>query len=910
MNNFLRFGDLIVFYGKGVDTLQPGPDTDPNKIRFREDSGGVLSAIGFSDTGVYYQNLPTDEEGADFSINQKINFANMLDSVFLITPKLNFDFHKDFKKTMKYYKNLVRTLNGAKNEQKERLEKFKLNLEAKLTKLKERMKNEQLLNQNIIRDNQKQVITYGSEVQLMHLNSRYFLKACNDCSQTDNIGYNCNLSSWYSGSMVFRIQPKFKSRQEGDVIQMRDHVILNNVKHDSYISMARELPIFEDFKFGDHVNPYLSKVSVFDKRCKRFRLFLSQESNCAFQIILYRKNTEPLTDLLMGGDLVKITHTEIQADLSASIGFKGQNKEVYMRHYAGEFKEEKVSLNSFWVMEHENFENAGDKFAIKEKESGSRLKRSTVRLRHLLSGNLLKQIQDDQGEESCYLNDNVGCKDYLLLDFEPVVKSNAMILNKQTYFLTSQDQQFLKYRRDRKLMKNKTFLKDLLKERDPEYDFYPLDDQDLNEEKYMSYFSNDFSSEDAFTIERMSDIDKMSCFFVRSLLPILMDVTSRFKVDKIDSVTNETYLQVKSAMQKIITFLFDFDSSEETNYFEIESDPIQKRQMILKDFGIIDVLVELLYYPFRNQVYELRALDKSSDFRQMLEFSYTTLRYTIMEYRPNELYASQWIGLIMHQSMHTRGHNDIRAGQTLTELIDNNERILENRIEKATIENFIHFLCHEDKDVKFLNILRAICICNEEPIIKNQKELSELMLQDKSVTKELLFELQNESTEGLVLKFNIPGFERVRLDELTGGEPETQKTFNYFVGLVRLLSDLCKDRNYLAIDILQKKFTYEHCFEIINGVYELEVREVFTSLMMNLWIDVSPFQPIQLPNNIKIWDELDRIEIFQDVEKKDEDRYRELKNFILKHIKFMNANDGSTFEENNALDFAALDLAE
>ena len=70
--------------------------------------------------------------------------------------------------------------------------------------------------------------------------------------------------------MVFKIQPKFKSRQEGDTIQLRDHVILNNVKHDSYINMAKELPIFEDHKFGDPVNPYLTNISVFDKRCERF----------------------------------------------------------------------------------------------------------------------------------------------------------------------------------------------------------------------------------------------------------------------------------------------------------------------------------------------------------------------------------------------------------------------------------------------------------------------------------------------------------------------------------------------------------------------------------------------------------------------------------------------------------------
>ena len=45
----------------------------------------------------------------------------------------------------------------------------------------------------------------------------------------------------------------------------------------------------------------------------------------------------------------------------------------------------------------------------------------------------------------------------------------------------------------------------ILADRDPEYKFYPLEDSDLDEIKYATIFSPEFSSEDAYTIERMSD---------------------------------------------------------------------------------------------------------------------------------------------------------------------------------------------------------------------------------------------------------------------------------------------------------------------------------------------------------------------------------------------------------------------
>lgn len=928
MNNFLKYGDLILFYGEGI--RERG-----NTLNSIEANGGALSAIGLTDTGVYYQNFPSTNNGNPFTLESKLNFSNLSDCVYRITPKLNFDFHKDFKKTLKFFKNLQRALSGAKDKDRKKLESLKDSLEARLIKLKDRIKKEQLLNDNIVNDSLDQVITYGSEVQLMHYNSKSFIKGRNDCSQTENIGYNCELSNWYSSGMVFKILPKFKSRQDGDVIQLRDHIILKNMKHDAYISIARELPLFEDLDYGEHTNPYLPKVSVFDERCKRYMIYLSQESNSAFQIVLYRKNTSVHGDELLGGDIVKITHTEIQADLTANICYGDDGYEVFMRNYHGEFGDENSSLASYWVMEHENFENAGENFKIKITEDKIRSK-STVRLRHFISGclvmnrkveNALKDKANLKNDEkkivSCFLQTDSSSDEYIQIDLEPVVKSSNLLINKNTYFLTSSnDMKFLKYNRKDEavdyILRDNGKLLSKLKKRDEKYQFYPLEDEDLSEKKYRSVFSEEFSSEDAYTIERMPFKSKFGCLIVRSMLPILYNITSVFKKGqkrkgKKDIISSEKYLQIQETLKKMICFLFDIDTSDDVDYFEIEDNPIEERQKILKDFGIIDILVELLYYPFRNNIYTLQKLEMDSYFAKTLELTYTSIRYTIAEYRPNELYSSQWIGLIMEQSMHTSGKNDIKAGQTLTELIDNNEKILESRIEKETIQNFIKFLCEEDKDAKFLNILRAICICNDEPMMQNQKEISELMLQDKKVMKELLFSIHREP-EGLFISLQIKDYEHIPLEELEDisiKDNNKKKVYNYFLAMVKLLSDLCKDRNYLAIDILQKKFPFDICFDIMRGNYSCSIREVFTSLLKNLWIDVSPFQNINFPVLIKIWDEIENQDVFKDVEKKDHNQYKDLKVFIIAHLKSMKSKmSGNYGSEKSRLDYSILNLTE
>jgi len=115
---------------------------------------------------------------------------------------------------------------------------------------------------------------------------------------------------------------------------------------------------------------------------------------------------------------------------------------------------------------------------------------------------------------------------------------------------------------------------------------------------------------------------------------------------------------------------------------------------------------------------------------------------------------------------------------------------------------------------------------------------------------------------------NIPDFKGIKLWDLyeqsnkkrQNKECDNGKTYNYFIEMIKLLSDLCMDRNYIAIDILQEKLDYEVIFGImkdknsINKPGATGIKEAFTILLENLWIDVSPFQKIELPYCIKIWD--------------------------------------------------------
>ncbi len=61
----------------------------------------------------------------------------------------------------------------------------------------------------------------------------------------------------------------------------------------------------------------------------------------------------------------------------------------------------------------------------------------------------------------------------------------------------------------------------------------------------------------------------------------------------------------------------------------------------MKDFYIIEYLIDILYYPFKLEIYELENIGKiDPEITRIFLLSYRLLLNVIKEYRPNELWAS------------------------------------------------------------------------------------------------------------------------------------------------------------------------------------------------------------------------------------------------------------------------------
>lgn len=425
--------------------------------------------------------------------------------------------------------------------------------------------------------------------------------------------------------------------------------------------------------------------------------------------------------------------------------------------------------------------------------------------------------------------------------------------------------------------------------KDFESTFMPLNDADVDEKNLVCKMQKGSDSENAFKIVKVTRQERMDILFAKSALPYTLYFISFFSSTRLKILKPSMYRKMEKVLLKLCCFLFKTPFRPDTNIFNFDGEPDPSRQKILRELNFIDYLAELISRPFERGLIDIQMLNGTMPITRILAMSYTTIKYIIRENRTNELYCSQWLNLFLDHSLKTKSKKEIMAEKTLTELIDNNKRILTNRIGRGTVNKFIQ-LVSEDKISKYIEILRVIIICNGKPLTGHQREISQLLLRDKKMREKLMYKLKMDETFNKVQYcLNYNGSKWDNLDKLKttsnfldylGSSP-----FDYFVSFTFLLGDLCLMRNYKAIETLQKFIPFEICFTIItSNDYPISIKEAFANLMTNLWVDVAPLQKVFVPNYIKLWGELKDTKYENQAIREKRDQIETLKQKVIEYL--------------------------
>ena len=126
-----------------------------------------------------------------------------------------------------------------------------------MEKAKIRANKEDERNRELITKSFGELVKYGDEIQLMHMDSKGFLAAKNECSKTEQIGYKLEIMKQATPRMVFTFEPRYKSHSIGETIQYSDDLILKNKLNNNNLSVSplSLIPPKEAYAYDD--NPYM-----------------------------------------------------------------------------------------------------------------------------------------------------------------------------------------------------------------------------------------------------------------------------------------------------------------------------------------------------------------------------------------------------------------------------------------------------------------------------------------------------------------------------------------------------------------------------------------------------------------------------------------------------------------------------
>lgn len=176
---------------------------------------------------------------------------------------------------------------------------------------------------------------------------------------------------------------------------------------------------------------------------------------------------------------------------------------------------------------------------------------------------------------------------------------------------------------------------------------------------------------------------------------------------------------------------------------------------------------------------------------------YRLLKHCVKDYNYNKFYVAQYIELYFNQAMTATEQNNFRAENTITELLKNNEVLLDKQITKETIVNFVELCKGQMKNERFLNLLATLCSCNGEAVNSNQDDCCEILLENDDNNKALIMKMVQTKPNDYEIVLLEPELDQrtmfISIDKLyeVSLKRDDLRIFNYFKSLINLNAEMC-----------------------------------------------------------------------------------------------------------------------
>lgn len=264
-----------------------------------------------------------------------------------------------------------------------------------------------------------------------------------------------HLTHWIDHNVLLEIQPRFRSKQVGDVVQIDEEIFLESCQEKYYLDFASDLPHYlNDFEVKPEESAFKKDLQIFDIRFKRYKTVFSNREPVSWRVMGVKTQEDALGNIC-GLDYIRLYHSETDGYLCSGLKYRSKAPEVYLRSYGGDLSSNKTELSCVWQISPENTEFLCEPIKIVSNETlesensevdsqeiikESRWESEPVKLQHLLSQKYLFSINFKEGSYLCLLANHTlkpQRKNFLSLKFEPVLSATTNLHDKKTYLVKS-----------------------------------------------------------------------------------------------------------------------------------------------------------------------------------------------------------------------------------------------------------------------------------------------------------------------------------------------------------------------------------------------------------------------------------------------------------------------------------------